>query len=58
MLLKTWKKNNRYTHRDIADMFAVSHRTVYNWIQRDAEIRGRKGERQIVIKDVVAREAV
>jgi len=45
-----------YTVKDIASDFGTSHQNVYNWIKAGAVIKGKKGERQIVITKVVAKE--
>ncbi len=56
MTLREFKKNKRLTTQEVADIFGATHREIYYWMSKDAEIKGRSGQRQIVIKKVVAEE--
>jgi predicted transcriptional regulator len=57
MKLRTYKRDTRKNVAEIAEMFGVTNRTVYNWLDADASIRGMAGQRVIVIQRVAAREA-
>lgn len=61
MLLKKYKKDNRYTTQELAEMFSVSHRTMHTWLHMgDRHIRGKTGSREIYRKrgiEVLAKEA-
>jgi hypothetical protein len=56
MLLREFKKKNRYATQDMADMFNTTHRNIYYWMSRGAEITGKKGERVIKLTKELARE--
>ena len=48
MTFKEFKKKNRYTHADLAEMFGVSLRTVAYWLKdENMKVTGRPGSRVV-----------
>ncbi len=56
MKLKTFKTKNELTTQDIASMFGTKHQNVTYWLNVDAEIIGKPGQRRIELHKVVAEE--
>jgi hypothetical protein len=56
MLLREFKRKNRYTTQEMADMFNTTHRNIYYWMSINADIKGKTGERVITLTKVLAEE--
>ena len=57
MLLTKYKKNKKgRTWADIGGPFGLEPYQIYRMAMRGAEIRGRKGKREIVLTTVLAEE--
>ena len=57
MKLRQYREKKRCSVQDLADLFDVSHRTMYYWIKQDADISGPAGSRVITLEKELAREA-
>ena len=56
MLLREYKKNNRYTNQDLVWIFGTPLGTIKYWLKNGYMIRGRKGKKEIYLERVVATE--
>lgn len=56
MLLREYKKNNRYTNQDLVWIFGTPLGTIKYWLANGYKVRGRRGQKEIYLERVVATE--
>ena len=56
MLLRDWKKKNRYTNQDLVWIFGTPLGTIKYWLGNGYKIRGRHGSKEIYLERIVATE--